>query len=141
MSSGCSAGTVARNAPIRARAPTSRLVSRFRGTTRPAQCKAARALLGITQSELANAAELGLSTVVDFEKERRRVSPSAIEAMRNTLIKAGVEFIDENGGGPGVRLRKRTRTRQITTRRAPSPTFSNCREEVARHRLASGAEK
>jgi hypothetical protein len=28
-------------------------------------------------------------------------------ALKNALEVAGVEFIDENGGGPGVRLRKR----------------------------------
>src|SRR5205807_2079261 len=47
----------------------------------PAQCRAARALLGITQSQLARAAKLGLSTVVDFEKERRLVSNEAVEAI------------------------------------------------------------
>jgi transcriptional regulator with XRE-family HTH domain len=60
----------------------------------------------MTQSQLANAAELGLSTVVDFERERRSVSEEAAHALRNALEIAGVEFIDENGGGPGVRLRK-----------------------------------
>jgi predicted transcriptional regulator len=73
----------------------------------PAQCRAGRALLEITQSQLAASAGLGLSTVVDFEKERRQVSPESVEAIRRSLISAGVEFIDENGGGAGVRLRKR----------------------------------
>jgi transcriptional regulator with XRE-family HTH domain len=71
-----------------------------------AQCRAARALLDITQSQLAVAANLGLSTVVDFEKRRRSVSVEAIAAISHALQKAGVEFIDENGGGAGVRLRK-----------------------------------
>ena len=74
----------------------------------PAQCRSARALLEINQSKLANASNLGLSTVVDFEKQRRLVSQEAQTAIRSALEKAGVEFIDENGGGPGVRLRKRT---------------------------------
>lgn len=73
----------------------------------PTQCRAARALLEITQTELGDAAKLGLSTVVDFEKGRRQVSSLAIEAIRNALATAGIEFIDENGGGPGVRLQKR----------------------------------
>jgi predicted transcriptional regulator len=72
----------------------------------PAQCRAGRALLEITQTQLAASAGLGLSTVVDFEKERREVSPESVEAIRRALVRAGVEFIDENGGGPGVRLRK-----------------------------------
>lgn len=74
----------------------------------PAQSRAARALLGITQTELADAANLGLSTVVDFERGRRQLSLVAIDAIRHALRRAGVEFIDENGGGPGLRLRKRT---------------------------------
>jgi transcriptional regulator with XRE-family HTH domain len=74
---------------------------------RPAQCRAARALLDMTQTDLAVLAKLGLSTVVDFEKDRREVSPAAREAIQNALSRSGVEFIEENGGGPGVRLRKR----------------------------------
>jgi len=76
-------------------------------TITPGQCKAARALLELTQGELADAAMLGLSTIVDFEKQRRQVSVLAIRAIRQALAIRGVEFIDENGGGPGVRLRKR----------------------------------
>ena len=50
---------------------------------------------------------IGALTVVDSEKERRQVSAAAVEAIQRALRRAGVEFIDENGGGPGVRLRKR----------------------------------
>src|SRR6516162_7509897 len=70
-------------------------------TITPGQCKAARALLELTQGELADAATLGLSTIVDFEKQRRQVSVVAIRAIRQALAARGVEFIDENGGGPG----------------------------------------
>ena len=73
----------------------------------PSQSRGARALLDMTQPELASRAGLGLSTVVDFEKSRRLVSNEAIRAMRAALETAGIEFIEENGGGPGVRLRKR----------------------------------
>ncbi len=75
------------------------------------QCKAARALLELTQGELADAAKLGLSTIVDFEKKRRKVSVVATQAIRSALSAGGIEFIDENGGGPGVRLRKRQQKR------------------------------
>ena len=78
----------------------------------PGQCRAARALLGITQPELAQESGLGLSTIVDFEKMRRHVSDESIEAIRIALKYAGVEFIGENGGGPGVRLRKRQRPKR-----------------------------
>jgi transcriptional regulator with XRE-family HTH domain len=77
-----------------------------------AQCRGARGLLAWTQPALASAAGLGLSTIVDFERSRRPVSKDAIQAIRAALEKSGIEFIDENGGGPGVRLRKRQRQKQ-----------------------------
>lgn len=72
------------------------------------QCRAARALLGLTQPQLAQRAGLGLSTIVDFEKARRQVSTEAMQELRKALEHLGVQFIPENGGGEGVRLlRKR----------------------------------
>lgn len=68
----------------------------------PAQCRAGRALLDMTQPMLAAAAGLGLSTVVDFEKSRRTVSEESQAAIRRALESAGVEFT--NGNQPGVRL-------------------------------------
>ncbi|WP_040301852.1 helix-turn-helix domain-containing protein [Afipia clevelandensis] len=70
------------------------------------QCRAARALLDITQPALAEMAGLGLSTIVDFERSRRDVSRDAVRAVREALEAAGVQFIARNGAGPGVRLRK-----------------------------------
>lgn len=72
----------------------------------PSQCRAARALTNMTQPKLAESAGLGLSTIVDFEKERRSVPQITVNAIRAALEAAGVEFIAENGGGAGVRLRK-----------------------------------
>ena len=71
----------------------------------PAQCRAARALIGMKQPELADAAGFGLSTIVDFERERRVVSMTAQDRIREALENSGIEFIDENGGGAGVRLK------------------------------------
>ncbi len=70
------------------------------------QCRAARALIGMTQPDLARAASVGLSTIVDFERERRAVSDTAVAAIRTALESAGVVFLAENGGGAGVRLKK-----------------------------------
>jgi transcriptional regulator with XRE-family HTH domain len=70
---------------------------------RPAQCRAARALLDWTQPQLAKVAGLGLSTVVDYERDRRRVSEGAVRAIRDALEGAGIEF--NNGKRLGVRLR------------------------------------
>ena len=72
----------------------------------PAQSRAARGLIDWSQQELADTAMLGLSTIRDFEKGRRIPYPNNLTAIRTALEAAGVEFIAENGGGPGVRLRK-----------------------------------
>ena len=61
----------------------------------PAQCRAARALLDMTQPDLAERSGLGLSTVVDFEKSRRQVSDRAIADLRSALERAGVRFVRE----------------------------------------------
>lgn len=63
-------------------------------------------MLNMTQPQLATAANVGLSTVVDFERERRSVSDDAIGKMQQALEAAGILFIAENGGGAGVRLRR-----------------------------------
>jgi transcriptional regulator with XRE-family HTH domain len=64
----------------------------------------------MTQPELARAAGLGLSTIVDFERKRRDVSREAIDAIRHALEAAGIEFIHENEG-VGVRLKKAIKRR------------------------------
>jgi transcriptional regulator with XRE-family HTH domain len=70
--------------------------------------RAARGLLGWSQSELAARAGLSLPTVKRVEAGTGpRVSDEARAKLQQALETAGVEFIDENGGGPGVRLRKR----------------------------------
>jgi hypothetical protein len=60
----------------------------------------------MTQPQLAKAASVGLSTVVDLEKERRKVSDAAIRNIQSALEGSGIEFILENGSGVGVRLRR-----------------------------------
>ena len=71
------------------------------------QLRAARGLLGWSQSVLAARAGLSLPTVKRVEADLVRVSDEARDKLRRALETAGVEFIDENGGGPGVRLKKR----------------------------------
>ncbi len=72
------------------------------------QIRAGRALLGWSQTELAKQAGLSLPTIKRVETQRGpKVSDEARFALQRALELAGVEFIDENGGGPGVRLRKK----------------------------------
>jgi predicted transcriptional regulator len=72
----------------------------------PVQCKMARVALGLGVRELGTLAKLSTATVARFEGGAT-LKVRTIEAMQQALEKAGVEFISENGGGPGVRLAKR----------------------------------
>lgn len=76
-----------------------------------AQIRAGRALVRWTLDDLAKAAKIGLQTVRRAEASDGEVKMLANNeaAIRAALESAGVEFIDENGGGPGVRLRKKAR--------------------------------
>ena len=72
--------------------------------------RAARAMLRITAQQLANAAKVGVATVRRAEAETGAVSITVANAtaIRSALEAAGVEFLTENGGGAGVRLRSGT---------------------------------
>ena len=72
----------------------------------PAQVRAARALCGMTREELASASGVPMRTVSRFELGEGSPQRRTIAAIRAALEAAGVEFIAENGGGAGVRLRK-----------------------------------
>jgi len=72
----------------------------------PEQCKAARAMIGLSQDQLAKAAGVAVSTIIPYEQNQRAPYVSTVRKLRTALETAGVEFIEENGGGPGVRLRK-----------------------------------
>lgn len=74
----------------------------------PAQCKMARAGLGLSVRDLANLAQVSTNTVSRLEAGEE-LKPRTVEAIRTALETAGVEFIPENGGGAGVRLRKDVR--------------------------------
>ena len=76
-------------------------------TLSAAQLRAARGLIGWSQTDLARRSGLSLPTVKRVETDLGiRVSDEARTKLRQALETAGIEFIDENGGGPGVRLRK-----------------------------------
>jgi predicted transcriptional regulator len=68
----------------------------------PAQCRAARALIGMSHADLARAAVVTVTIINDFEIGVGGTRPSDVAAIRAALEKAGVEFID--GDRPGVRF-------------------------------------
>jgi predicted transcriptional regulator len=72
------------------------------------QIKAARALLAWSQDDLAAAADVSIPTIKRLEAQDGplRGRSETGKKMISALEIAGVEFLDENGGGPGVRLRK-----------------------------------
>ena len=92
--------------------PNSRREARIRdGVTSAitsAQIRAARALLRWSAVDLARESSVGVNTIRRAEVAENGTSLTVANelAIRRALESAGVEFIDENGGGPGVRLRK-----------------------------------
>ena len=76
--------------------------------------RAARALLRWEQRDLAEASSISLPTIKRLESKPGilEAHTSTVAALTRAFENAGIEFIDENGGGPGVRLRKRQRLRK-----------------------------
>lgn len=72
----------------------------------PPQLRAARALLDWSREELASKADTTARTLARIEAGETVPRQSTTEAIRSALEAAGVQFIPENGGGAGVRLRK-----------------------------------
>ncbi len=77
----------------------------------PEQCRAARGLLGWTQGDLGKHGKVAQKTIADFELGNTTPRQSTLQRIRASLEKGdrngAVVFIDENGEGPGVRLKKR----------------------------------
>ena len=72
----------------------------------PDQCRAGRAILGLSQMELCKLAGITHKPLVDFEKGNTKPYASTLDKLKAALEKAGVVFVDPNGLGPGVRLKK-----------------------------------
>jgi transcriptional regulator with XRE-family HTH domain len=75
-------------------------------TVTSAQVRMARAALNWTVRDLADAAHLHRNTITNIETGRYAGDQETLARIGTVLKRAGVEFIEENGGGPGVRLRK-----------------------------------
>ena len=78
------------------------------------QIRAARALLRWSAEDLSRHSAVSLRTIrrAELAEGRMAMTTANNEALRRALESAGVEFIDENGGGPGVRLRKRQKKKE-----------------------------
>lgn len=72
----------------------------------PAQCRAARALVGMSQADLASRSGAAKRTIAAFEAGGRQPYPRTLAAIRAALEAAGVVFLEANGNGPGVALRR-----------------------------------
>lgn len=72
----------------------------------PAQCRAARGLVGWSQQDLAGHAGVGTVAIHQLESGTSQPRRATLDVIRRAFESAGVDFIDENGGGAGVRLRK-----------------------------------
>ena len=77
------------------------------------QMRAARALLRWSALDLATASKVGVATIRRAEVVEGEIPVTLANeaALRRALESAGIEFIDENGGGPGVRLKKAPKKR------------------------------
>lgn len=78
-------------------------------------------MLGWKQSDLCAKAEVSKMTLADFEAEKRNPHSRTLGAIRNALEEAGIEFVEEDDAGEGVRFRQRRDERQ--------PAIQNAGEE------------
>ncbi|WP_244538156.1 helix-turn-helix transcriptional regulator [Mesorhizobium sp. YR577] len=87
--------------------PISKIESLPMSTISVEQCRGARAMLGWSQHELAEKANVSRTTIADFERGARIPHRNKMTAIRRTLETGGIEFIPENGGEAGVRPARR----------------------------------
>jgi transcriptional regulator with XRE-family HTH domain len=73
------------------------------------QLRGARAMLRIDQRRLAELSGVSVETIKRLESKIGRLSAitGTIEKLCRALEHAGIVFVDENGHGPGVRMRKK----------------------------------
>jgi transcriptional regulator with XRE-family HTH domain len=76
-------------------------------SVRGIQCRAARALLGLSQRELAEAARIGLRLLIHFENGDRSLTPSGMVALEKTLTDFGIVLIEENDW-LGVKIKQKS---------------------------------
>ena len=72
----------------------------------PARCRAGRILSGLSQTELAEIAVIPATLITDYETGVGMPEPCDLAEIRSVLEWAGIEFVENEWDGPGVRLRK-----------------------------------
>lgn len=77
-----------------------------------AQCRAARGLLDWSQQDLADHAGLGIVTIRQIEAGSTEPRRATLTVLEQAFERAGIAFINENGGGSGVLLRRRQRPKK-----------------------------
>ncbi len=73
-----------------------------------AQIRAGRSLVGLKQVDVAKSAGISLTAYNNIETGKSDPRASTLEAIQSALETAGVEFIPANGGGVGVRLKRKS---------------------------------
>ncbi len=105
------------------------------------QYKLARTMLGLTVIETANLCDVSHETIRRIEAGDTTLKGKTIAKVRAAFEKAGVEFIEENGGDPGVRFKKRSKSvEEISTanRRARRNNFVHTSANGAQPRSRHG---
>jgi transcriptional regulator with XRE-family HTH domain len=91
----------------------------------PAQCRAARGLIGWNQGDLAREADVSRQTVNDYESGKREPMRNNLYGIFMALTEAGIKFCyDDEDGGRGVRFF----LREGETRRPQTPTAAVLKE-------------
>lgn len=70
------------------------------------QARLALVALGLRFTDAAKLCDVAVETIRRIEIDDQTVKEATVEKVRAAFEKAGIEFIDENGGGAGVRLAK-----------------------------------
>jgi transcriptional regulator with XRE-family HTH domain len=76
------------------------------GATWAAQCRAARCLIGWTHLDVSRASSVSDLTVLRLEAERFTPRRATLITIRRALEAAGVSFLDDDGEGPGVMVKR-----------------------------------
>lgn len=100
------------------------------------QCRAARGLLDWSQSRLAEAASVGLSTIRQFEGGSRQPIANNLTAIRSALEAAGVTLLNSGGlaTGPGVALR-------LPARQGATEAEMNASADTVRSQAAAAVDE